>query len=196
MASRQRSDGCRDLQFRPCLGWQPPQMIVRTTKRHDGASSKPSGSPSPSPPPLNAPPTQRVGRWCRRRPRPGRTARSRRGDAAHRCGRGPQALGGPTAVAAHPPKTALRFAATQLRTMPEALRRGLPNASGRMVFTELTGKPLDGVVRDCQTYPLARVFSPRSRSPTSPRWPATGTAAAPGAPTGGRCAPAMTRGGG
>jgi ParB family chromosome partitioning protein len=38
------------------------------------------------------------------------------------------------------PKDALRFAAEQLLTMPEALRRGLPNAAGRMVFTELTRK--------------------------------------------------------
>jgi ParB family chromosome partitioning protein len=55
------------------------------------------------------------------------------------------------------PKEALRFAAGQLLTMPDVLRRGLPNATTRMVFTELTGKPLDGVLRDCETYPPARL---------------------------------------
>ena len=55
------------------------------------------------------------------------------------------------------PKEALRFAAEQLLTMPEPLRRGLPAAAGRLVFTELTGKPLEAVLQDCQTYPLARL---------------------------------------
>lgn len=55
------------------------------------------------------------------------------------------------------PKEAARFVAQQLLTMPAALRRGLPAAAGRMVFTELTGKPLEAVVRDCETCPQPRV---------------------------------------
>ena len=55
------------------------------------------------------------------------------------------------------PKEVTRFVATQLLAMPDALRRGLPAASGRLVFTELTGKPLEAVLRDCETCPLPRV---------------------------------------
>ncbi len=55
------------------------------------------------------------------------------------------------------PKQVTRFVAEQLLTMPDALRRRLPNAAGRLVFTELTGKPLEAVLRDCETYPAARV---------------------------------------
>jgi ParB family chromosome partitioning protein len=55
------------------------------------------------------------------------------------------------------PKEVLRFTAGQLLTMPDALRRGLPAAAGRLVFIELTGKPLEAVLRDCETYPLARL---------------------------------------
>ena len=55
------------------------------------------------------------------------------------------------------PKEVTRFVAEQLLTMPDALRRGLPAAAGRLVFIELTGKPLEGVLRDCETYPPARL---------------------------------------
>lgn len=55
------------------------------------------------------------------------------------------------------PKEVTRFVAEQLLTMPDALRRGLPAAAGRPMFIELTGKPLEAVLRDCETYPLPRV---------------------------------------
>jgi len=55
------------------------------------------------------------------------------------------------------PREVTRFVAEQLLTMPDALRRGLPAAAGRLVFTELTGKPLEAVLRDCATYPHARL---------------------------------------
>ena len=54
------------------------------------------------------------------------------------------------------PKEVTRFVAEQLLTMPDALRRGLPAAAGRLMFIELTGKPLEAVLRDCETYPLPR----------------------------------------
>jgi len=56
------------------------------------------------------------------------------------------------------PKDVTRFVAEQLLTMPDALRRGLPAAAGRLVFIELTGKPLEAVLRDCATYPPARLL--------------------------------------
>ncbi len=56
-----------------------------------------------------------------------------------------------------PPKDVMRFIAEQLLTMPDALRRGLPAAAGRLVFIELTGKPLEAVLRDCETYAQARL---------------------------------------
>lgn len=55
------------------------------------------------------------------------------------------------------PKEVIRFVARQLFSMPDALRRGLPAAAGRMVFIELTGKPLEAMLRDCETYALARM---------------------------------------
>jgi ParB-like chromosome segregation protein Spo0J len=55
------------------------------------------------------------------------------------------------------PKAVTRFVAEQLLTMPDALRRGLPAAAGRLTFIELTGKPLEAVLRDCDTYPPARL---------------------------------------
>ncbi|HEX9353629.1 MAG TPA: hypothetical protein VF933_07410 [Streptosporangiaceae bacterium] len=55
------------------------------------------------------------------------------------------------------PKEVTRFVAQQLLTMPDALRRGLPAAAGRLVFTDLTGKPLDAVLRETETCPAARV---------------------------------------
>jgi ParB/Sulfiredoxin domain len=55
------------------------------------------------------------------------------------------------------PKQVTRFVAQQLLTMPDVLRRGLPAAASQPVFTELTGQPLDAVLRDCATYPQARV---------------------------------------
>jgi ParB family chromosome partitioning protein len=55
------------------------------------------------------------------------------------------------------PKQVIRFVAQQLFTMPDALRRGLPAAAGRVVFIELTGKPLEAVLRDCDTSPIARM---------------------------------------
>jgi hypothetical protein len=41
--------------------------------------------------------------------------------------------------------------------MPDVLRRGLAAAAQRVAFIELTGKPLEGMVQDCQSYPMARV---------------------------------------
>jgi ParB/Sulfiredoxin domain len=55
------------------------------------------------------------------------------------------------------PKEVLRFVARQLFDLPDALRRGLPAAPGRVVFLELTGKPLEAVLRDCDTAPVARL---------------------------------------
>jgi ParB-like chromosome segregation protein Spo0J len=55
------------------------------------------------------------------------------------------------------PKQVTRFVAEQLLTMPDALRRGLPAAAGRGMFIELTGKPLEAVLQDCDTYPSARL---------------------------------------
>lgn len=55
------------------------------------------------------------------------------------------------------PKEVIRFVARQLFAMPDALRRGLPAAAGRVVFLELAGKPLEAVLRDCDTAPIARM---------------------------------------
>jgi ParB family transcriptional regulator, chromosome partitioning protein len=55
------------------------------------------------------------------------------------------------------PKEVLRFVARQLFDMPDALRRGLPAAAGRVAFIELTGKPLEAVLHECDTSPLARM---------------------------------------
>jgi ParB family chromosome partitioning protein len=55
------------------------------------------------------------------------------------------------------PKEILRFVARQLFDLPDALRRGLPAAPGRTVFLELTGKPLEAVLRACDTSPAARM---------------------------------------
>jgi len=98
-----------------------------------------------------------------------------------------------------PPKDVMRFIAEQLLTMPDALRRGLPAAAGRLVFIELTGKPLEAVLRDCETYPLPRVplliLAPIAIAYES-EMAGDGTGATPGAPTSGRRARARRPHGG
>jgi len=155
----------------------------------------------------------RVGRHARIRQRgrlsgrpayPGAGARSgsRAGAASDRRGqqglggggRGAQAVGAAAAVWRRTaPKEVIRFVARQLFDLPDALRRGLPAAPGRVVFLELTGKPLEAVLRDCDTSPAARIpllaLAPLAIAYEG-EMAGMGSGGTPGAPTPGRRAPA------
>jgi ParB/Sulfiredoxin domain len=55
------------------------------------------------------------------------------------------------------PKEVIRFVAGQLLTMPDVLRRALPSAATRLMFSELAGHPVATAVADCESYPITRV---------------------------------------
>jgi len=93
------------------------------------------------------------------------------------------------------PKDVLRFVAQQLFDMPDALRRGLPRAAGRMVFVELTAnrwKRCCAIVAPARRRGCRCSRWRRSLSPMKARSPGRGSGATPGALTRGRRAPAKT----
>jgi len=55
------------------------------------------------------------------------------------------------------PKEVIRFVAGQLLAMPDVLRRALPSAATRLMFSELAGHPVATALADCESYPITRI---------------------------------------